>query len=125
MSVHLVALGDSSAVGVGAREGGYPEHLVRRLRREGLGVGLTNLGMSGATVRDVVASQLKRAVAAQPTLITLGIGVNDLWRGTSPGELEAQLDRIGQRLKQTGAPVIAVNLPDMALAPVAQLVPSS
>ena len=126
MSVHLVALGDSTAAGVGAaRGGGYPEHLASRLRREGLSVGLTNLGVSGARTADVVQGQLKRAIAAQPTLVTLGIGTNDLWRGTELESFRDDLERIARRLKQTGAPVVVSNLPDLALAPVAQLVPSS
>jgi acyl-CoA thioesterase I len=126
MSVHLVALGDSTAVGVGAaRGGGYPDQLASRLRREGLSVGLTNLGVSGARTADVAQGQLKRAVAAQPTLVTLGIGVNDLWRGTSLESFAEDLERIARRLKQTGAPVVVSNLPDLALAPVARLVPSS
>ncbi|WP_225414191.1 SGNH/GDSL hydrolase family protein [Stigmatella hybrida] len=125
MSINYVALGDSSAVGVGAsRGGGYPERLASRLRQAGLSVGLTNLGMSGAVVRDVIASQLKRAVASQPTLVTLGIGINDLWRGTAVEDFQADLDRIAQRLKPVGATLVVVNLPDMALAPVARLVPS-
>jgi acyl-CoA thioesterase I len=126
MSVHLVALGDSTAVGVGAlRGGGYPEHLASRLRKEGLSVGLTNLGVSGARTADVVQGQLRRAVAAQPTLVTLGIGVNDLWRGTTLDAFSEDLERIARRMKQTGAPVVVSNLPDLALAPVAKLVPSS
>lgn len=126
MSVNYVALGDSSAVGVGAaRGGGYPERLASRLRREGLSLGLTNLGLSGARIRDVVTGPLKRVVALQPTLVTLCIGTNDLWRGTALEDFADDLDRIGGRLKQTGAPLVVVNLPDLALAPVARLVPSS
>jgi lysophospholipase L1-like esterase len=126
MSVTYVALGDSTAVGVGAgRGGGYPERLASRLRQGGLPVGLINLGMSGARVRDVFTGQVKRAVATQPTLITLGIGTNDLWRGTPLDAFGEDLERIASRLKQTGAPVVVVNIADLALAPVARLVPSS
>ncbi len=126
MSVTYVALGDSTAVGVGGgRGGGYPERLASRLRQGGLPVGLINLGMSGARIRDVVTSQVKRAVAAQPTLITLGIGTNDIWRGTSLEAFTEDLERIASRLKQTGAPVVVANIADLALAPVARLVPSS
>lgn len=125
MSVTYVALGDSSAVGVGAsRGGGYPERLASRLRKLGLSVGLTNLGMSGAVIRDVFSAQIKRAVATQPTLVTIGIGTNDLWRGTSLEDFREELDRIARRLKPTGASLVIVNVPDMALAPVARMVPS-
>jgi len=126
MSVHYVALGDSTAVGVGAsRGGGYPDRLASALRADGLSVGLTNLGQSGARIRDVITGQVKRAVAAQPTLVTLGIGTNDVWRGTPVDEFQDDLDRIARRLKQTGAPLVAVNLVDLALAPVARLVPAA
>ncbi|ABF87581.1 GDSL-like lipase/acylhydrolase [Myxococcus xanthus DK 1622] len=126
MSVNYVALGDSTAVGVGAaRGGGYPERLASRLRAVGLPVGLTNLGQSGARIRDVFTGQVKRAVAAQPTLVTLGIGTNDLWRGTPVEDFQDDLDRIARRLKQTGAPLVVVNLADLALAPVARLVPAA
>ncbi|TQF09006.1 SGNH/GDSL hydrolase family protein [Myxococcus llanfairpwllgwyngyllgogerychwyrndrobwllllantysiliogogogochensis] len=126
MSVNYVALGDSTAVGVGApRGGGYPERLASRLRRAGLSVGLTNLGVSGARVRDVFTGQLKATVAAQPTLVTLGVGTNDLWRGTAVEDFQEELERIARRLKQTGAPLVLVNIADMAMAPVAKLVPSA
>ncbi|WP_415835662.1 SGNH/GDSL hydrolase family protein, partial [Corallococcus soli] len=105
--------------------GGYPDRLASRLRQAGLPVGHTNLGQSGARVRDVVNSALKRVVALQPTLITLGVGTNDLWRGTEVAEYQDDLDRIARRLKQTGASMVVVNLADMALAPIAKLVPSA
>ncbi len=125
MSVNYVALGDSTAVGVGAaRGGGYPDRLASRLRAAGLPVGLTNLGQSGARIRDVFTGQVKRAVAAQPTLVTLGIGTNDVWRGTPVEDFQEDLDRIARRLKQTGAPLVVVNIVDLALAPVAKLVPA-
>jgi lysophospholipase L1-like esterase len=126
MSINYVALGDSTAVGVGAsRGGGYPERLASRLRNDGLAVGLTNLGQSGARIRDVFTGQVKRAVATQPTLVTLGVGTNDIWRGTSVEEFQEELDRIARRLKQTGASLVVVNIADMALAPVAKQVPSA
>ena len=126
MSISYVSLGDSTAVGVGAmRGGGYPERLASRLRREGFSVGHTNLGMSGARIRDVFTSQVKRAIATQPTLLTLGIGTNDLWRGTSLEDFAEDLERIASRLKQTGAPLVGVNLAALALAPEERLVPSS
>ncbi|MBZ4399981.1 SGNH/GDSL hydrolase family protein [Myxococcus sp. AS-1-15] len=126
MSVNYVALGDSTAMGVGAtRGGGYPERLASRLRGDGLSLGLTNLGVSGARIRDVFTGQVKAAVAAQPTLVTLGVGTNDIWRGTALEDFREDLERIARRLKQTGAPLVLVNIADMALAPIARMVPST
>ncbi|RKH54146.1 SGNH/GDSL hydrolase family protein, partial [Corallococcus aberystwythensis] len=105
--------------------GGYPDRLASRLRQGGLPVGHTNLGQSGARVRDVVNNALKRVIALQPTLITLGVGTNDIWRGTEVAEFQDDLDRIARRLKQTGASMVVVNIADMALAPIAKMVPSA
>lgn len=121
LSLRYVALGDSSAVGVGARQGGYVEHLFQRLRRARPGVGLLNLGVSGATSATVLAGQLPRATRAQPHLVTLAVGINDLWRGVEPHQFESHLDQLARGLVATGASVVLGNLPDMSLAPVARL----
>lgn len=121
--VNYVALGDSSAVGVGAREGGYPARLARRLRAEGAEVDLVNLAVSGATSADVLRGQLQRAIAAAPSVVTLAVGVNDLVRGQTIDRFAHHLDAIGKALAGAGAPVIAANLPDMSLAPVAAAFP--
>src|SRR4051794_22297485 len=59
-----VALGDSTAVGVGAASGGgYPERLQRRFETAGISVSLLNLGVSGALSQDVLQRQVHMAVA--------------------------------------------------------------
>ncbi|HET9754609.1 MAG TPA: SGNH/GDSL hydrolase family protein, partial [Myxococcales bacterium] len=71
-----LALGDSTAAGVGARSGGgYPERLVARLQQR---LRLINLGESGATTADVLETQVPRALLTRPRLITLCIGINDV-----------------------------------------------
>lgn len=121
LSLRYVALGDSSAVGVGARNGGYVEHLFQRLRRTRPGVGLLNLGVSGATSGTILSGQLPKALRSRPHVVTLAVGINDLWRGVEPHQLESNLDQIARGLVSTGAPVVLANLPDMSLAPVARL----
>ncbi|HYO51770.1 SGNH/GDSL hydrolase family protein [Archangium sp.] len=121
LSLRYVALGDSSAVGVGARNGGYVEHLFQRLRRTRPGVGLLNLAVSGATSATVLSGQLPKATRSRPHVVTLAVGVNDLWRGVEPHQFESHLDQIARGLVTTGAPVVLANLPDMSLAPVARL----
>lgn len=121
LSLRYVALGDSSGVGVGARQGGYVEHLFQRLRRTRDGVGLLNLSVSGATSATVLSGQLPRALRASPHLVTLGVGINDLWRGVTPAQFESHLDSLARGLVSTGAAVVVSNLPDMSLAPVARL----
>jgi acyl-CoA thioesterase I len=121
LSLRYVALGDSSGVGVGARQGGYVEHLFQRLRRTRSGVGLLNLSVSGATSATVLSGQLPRALRSSPHLVTLGVGINDLWRGVTPEQFESHFDSLAKGLVSTGAVVVVSNLPDMSLAPVARL----
>ncbi|MFL5351973.1 SGNH/GDSL hydrolase family protein [Archangium sp.] len=121
LSLRYVALGDSSAVGVGARDGGYVEHLFQRLRRTREGVGLLNLGVSGATSATVLSGQLPKATRAKPHVVTLAVGINDLWRGVEPHQFESNLEQLARGLVSAGAPVVLANLPEMSLAPVARL----
>lgn len=115
-----VALGDSSAVGVGAREGGgYPERIFQALRQAGAPVGFLNLGVSGATSQQLVDGPLQVLAQKRPHLVTLGIGTNDVWR-LVPADLFARnVERMAEVLQSTGAQVLVCNLIDLALAPAA------
>ncbi len=116
-----VALGDSTAVGVGAESGGgYPERLWQRLRATGVHAGLLNLGVSGATSADVLRGQTSKASAAKAQLVTVGIGTNDLWRGVSPDALGANVRAILQAVSAPGTRVVVSNVIDLALTPIAQ-----
>ncbi len=116
-----VALGDSTGVGVGAHAGGgYPARLVRRAALLGDRAQLSNLCVSGARVADVVAGQLAPAVAARPAVVTLGIGINDVTRGTDLAQFRGAYERVAEALAGTGARVVVVNVPDLSLSPLAQ-----
>jgi len=122
-----VALGDSTAKGVGARSGGgYPERLVAKLRSAYPGIQLLNLGQSGATTSDVLADQVSHVLRTRPRLITLGIGINDVGLQVPDDAFAVNLEEILVRLRKPGARIAINNIPDLALAPaVAQVVPSS
>ncbi|HET9442488.1 MAG TPA: SGNH/GDSL hydrolase family protein [Acidimicrobiales bacterium] len=78
-----VALGDSSAQGIGASEPelGYVGLLAARLRAAtGQPVQVVNLSRSGARVRDVVDDQLPALAGLRPDLVTVTVGANDLGR---------------------------------------------
>lgn len=118
-----IALGDSSAVGVGASQGGgYPERLYQRLKNHGYPAGILNLGQSGATTRDVLYGQVQKAAAKQAEVVTLGIGTNDLWRLVPVGTFQSNLKLIADGLEKTGAEVLVSNLIDLGHAPVAAMV---
>ncbi|HEX7956701.1 MAG TPA: SGNH/GDSL hydrolase family protein [Pyrinomonadaceae bacterium] len=117
--VVYVALGDSTGVGVGARKGGgYVARLFERVERVRPGSRLVNLCASGATTADVLRTQAARVGGARPTLVTIGIGINDLTRQHPPEQFARNLEEIVTRVRaETPAPVVVSNLPDVSHAP--------
>lgn len=116
-----LALGDSTGTGVGAREGGgYVERLHRRLLSLQPGASLVNLCQSGATSADVRDDQVPRARRVPVSLITLGIGINDVTWQASEEAFAVNLEEIAVALASFRAPVVLMNIPDLAVAPAAQ-----
>jgi acyl-CoA thioesterase I len=117
--VVYVALGDSTGVGVGARRGGgYVARLFERIERERAGSRVTNLCVSGAETRDVIRSQLPRVASLRPTLVTVGIGINDLTHGVEPDQFRRNYEELAEGLRAaTDAPVVLTNVPDISTAP--------
>jgi len=87
-----VALGDSLAAGVGARQG-YVDRYAENLRADvGARVRVTNLGVSGQTSAQLLPvlrddASARRAIG-KAEVITFNIGINDL--GRARGEYEAE-----------------------------------
>jgi lysophospholipase L1-like esterase len=119
-TVVYTALGDSTGVGVGAREGGgYVARLFERIRKVQANARLTNLCVSGATTEDVLREQVGPATRTRPTLITLGIGINDIGHGIAVERFAANYEEIIKRLKsETSASIVITNIPDISFAPV-------
>ena len=116
--VVYAALGDSTGVGVGAKDGGYVARLFARIKRERPASSLTNVCVSGAETEDVLRAQIKLALAARPTLITLGIGINDVGHGVTLERFSGNYEEIITRLKAgSSAPIVITNIPDISLAP--------
>lgn len=87
-----VALGDSTAQGLGAPapKGGYVGQSLHQLRRRtGEHWRVLNLSVSGALIRDVLGEQLP-LLPQQPDLVTCGIGANDILY-SAPGKLFSDL----------------------------------
>jgi lysophospholipase L1-like esterase len=83
MFKHYVALGDSLAEGVsdwgrGDTRIGFVYILADALRSASPALKLTNLGVGGARVADVLRNQLPMVSTRQPDFITLVIGANDV-----------------------------------------------
>ena len=93
-----VALGDSTAQGIGASspDKGYVAVIAQRLREStGRPVEVVNLSRSGARIDDVLDRQLPAlsARAREPDVVTVGIGGNDV-RDYDPQTFAEQADRL-------------------------------
>jgi lysophospholipase L1-like esterase len=66
----------------------------------------------------VLSNQIEPALAARPTLITLGIGINDVGHQMNIETFARNYEMIIARLKQANAPIVITNIPDVSLAPV-------
>jgi len=113
--ITYVALGDSTGVGVGAREGGYVRRLAKQLEAVRPHSKIINLCVSGAATPDVIRYQLAPAVRANPDLITVGIGINDIGHGLGVEEFAKNFDEILTELREhTNAEIVVTNLPDIS-----------
>ena len=122
MTFTYAAMGDSAGVGVGADDGrGYVQRVFDQLETMAPRARLANLCISGATSETVRAEQMARAAAARPALVTLFVGANDLWRGTTTTRFGDNLDAVADTLAATGARVIVGTVPNLAHAPAAAL----
>ena len=96
-AIRLVGLGDSIVAGIGV-----PTHSVglvgqvSRLvaSRAGIAVEWTAVGQSGATSALVLERLVPRAIALEPRLVVLSVGVNDAVAGVEPPLFKEQLAAI-------------------------------
>ena len=113
-----VAVGASETVGVGADDPateGWPQVL----RDTALpGAELVDVGVSGATVRDALATQLEPALAARPDLVTVWLAVNDALSLVPVADYEALLGRLVHALRRGGRTEVLVgNMPALDRLP--------
>jgi len=122
-SIQYAALGASDVVGVGATPltNGYVYLIEDGIQKEsGKAVDVENLGVPAAQVQQIKTIEveiLKRS--AQPNLITLSTGANDLIAGDSVSSFEGELENVLSELRALApAGVIAIsNLPDLTKLP--------
>lgn len=112
-----VALGDSTVEGIGASHPSksYASLVYSDLSRHYAPVDYHNFGKGGARVSDVATNQLSKAIEAQPRLITLSIGANDIIKRTSLRLFRTDLQRLLQTLRErTSALIVMTNIPDFS-----------
>ena len=116
--LRFVVLGDSTAAGLGASDPdhAYPTVLSRRLADDGWDVELEAFGVSGARIKDVLEEQVPRALSAEPDLIFVGIGANDVTHLTSLEDVKRDFGLVVDRLLDSGAALAVAGPPDMRAA---------
>jgi len=113
-NIKFIALGDSLTYGVGAENTtqSWPAILAGKLSNNQTSVELTDLAVPGALSKDLIDSQLDAAIAAQPDLVTVLIGVNDLHNFIPQDIYRENLIYILSELKsKTKAKIVLINLP--------------
>lgn len=122
-----IALGDSFTEGLSdhdpARPGefrGWADRLAGHLAAAAPGdVEYANLAIRGRLLRQVVEEQVPVALAAEPDLVSLVAGGNDLMRpGSDPDELAATLEAAVVRLRANGADVLLATGVDPRQTPI-------
>ena len=113
-----VAVGASETVGVGADDPAT-QAWPRVLRDTALpSAELVDVGVSGATVRDALATQLGPALAAEPDLVTVWLAVNDAVSLVPLADYERQLTRLVHALRRGGRTEVLVgNVPPLDRLP--------
>ncbi|MDT0201799.1 GDSL-type esterase/lipase family protein [Nocardioides sp. AE5] len=104
--VRFAALGDSATHGIGDRvPGGWRgwARLLADAMASGHDVSFCNLAVPGATATDVHQHQLADAVAHQPDIVSLVVGLNDTMRSTwDPPRMRAELLESAEVLHRQG-----------------------
>jgi acyl-CoA thioesterase I len=112
--VRIVALGDSLTAGLGLpADAAFPVKLEKALKAKGLGVEITNAGVSGDTASGGLA-RLDWSVPDGTDAVLIELGANDMLLGIDPKVTRKALAEIVRRLS---ARHIAILLAGMRSAP--------
>jgi lysophospholipase L1-like esterase len=108
------ALGDSLTSGVGTEryEQSYPYLLASKLSGTNRRVVNLNFSYPGARTIDLINDLLPKAIAEQPSIITVLVGVNDIHGGVAKADFVKNYRRILSDLKaRTQAKVYLISIP--------------
>jgi acyl-CoA thioesterase-1 len=106
----IVCFGDSLTAGYGADDGAsYPDFLQKDLDHDGYHYRVVNEGVSGNTTKDGV-DRLPGVVAMKPAVVVLEFGGNDGLRGFKTETTKANLARMIEALKASGAKVVLAGI---------------
>lgn len=108
----VLALGDSLTWGTGAAaEAAYPAVLARLT-----GWDVVNAGVPGDTTAQALARTPALLAEHRPALVLLSIGGNDLLRRKEEGTARANIERIVQAVRGSGAQALLIAVPRPTIA---------
>ena len=100
--VQVAVIGDSNVYGKGiSTSENYPSQLQAALNARGLNVSVSNGGINGDTSAGL-AGRLDSAVPSGTRVAVIWIGINDIRRGVSMAEVQANVAGIVSRLRAKG-----------------------
>ena len=115
-----VAIGDSSTEGLDDPDGrggyrGWANRLAERIAAAQGSLLYANLAVRGLTTRQILHTQLERARALNPDLVTLFSGTNDVVRRSFDADAVARdVETMQRTLITGGATVLGFTLPDLS-----------
>ena len=110
------AIGASDVVGMGADDPSSQSwvNVLHSMMPEG--TRLVRLGRNGITLREALAVEIPRAIAAKPDVITMWNCVNDVGQGVALNDYLRDLDKaLGMLTRDERAQVFLLNLPDLSV----------
>lgn len=121
----FVAVGDSFTEGVGDWNHRYPngvrgwaDRVAKQLSKSDPAWEYANLAVRSLGLDDIVATQLDRALALRPTLVSFFAGGNDILRLRSDmAQLMSRFEAAVDRLSASGARVVLFTSYDLRLSP--------
>jgi lysophospholipase L1-like esterase len=126
-----VAIGDSQTEGLWDGDDttglvGFADRLAAMLHSHHPGLTYANLAVRGRRIADLLDEQLPTALAMEPDLITVCIGMNDVTRpGPHFGSALAELDDMHNKLAASGATVVTTTFPNIAkILPIGRVIAS-
>ncbi|SEH79080.1 Lysophospholipase L1 [Mycolicibacterium rutilum] len=129
MYSRYVAIGDSQTEGLWDGDDsvgllGFADRLAAVIDQQRPGLRYANLAVRGRRIRDVLDEQVPQALAMQPDLITVCVGMNDVTRpGRKFDRALADLDELHARLAGSGAVVATTTFPDLTrILPIGRLI---
>jgi acyl-CoA thioesterase-1 len=124
-ALRYAAIGASDTVGVGTRDPARENWTARIARALPAGSAYARFARSGLTLVEAVEREVPAAVAFNPSLVTLWLGVNDVIHGVSLEAYRAALQRtLALLADRTSAVIALLNLPDLYDLPRIQSLPS-